>query len=32
LVAKKGEEKSSAVFTEMPSDHYMEVATLLLNK
>lgn len=32
LVSKKGEEKSSAVFTKMPSPHYMEVATLLLNK
>ena len=32
LVGKKTDEKASAVFTKMPSPHYMEVATLLLNK
>ena len=32
LVAKKSEEKASAVFTKMPSPHYMEIATLLLNR
>ena len=32
LVNKKSEEKASAVFTKMPSAHYMEVASLLLNK
>lgn len=32
LVAKKSEEKASAVFTKMPSPHYMELASLLLNR
>ena len=31
LTQKKREESESAVFTKMPSPHYMEVATLILN-
>ncbi len=32
LSATKTAEKDSSVFTKMPSEHYMEVASLLLNK
>ena len=32
LLEVKQAEKDSEIFTEMPSEHYMEVASLLLNQ